>query len=163
MLVKVQTGVQDVSPDSYLRQADEIFARGPAKTEGLTHPEAFIRARAVKLWAENDPEANTQIARMFAAPDESEAVIEREKSFYQVRDATESNPYLWNFDLCSLTLANLRYRRMSLVRDYEAILNQQLFQSAFCGCAIPAGRRRPIWSNLTWRQPASRTWPKLYQ
>ena len=57
--------------------------------------------------------------------------IEKEKSFYQVRDATEENPYLWNFDLCSLTLANLRYRRMSLVRDYEAILDQQLANPAF--------------------------------
>jgi hypothetical protein len=67
MLVKVQTGVQDVSSDSYLRQADEILARSPAKTEGLTHPEAFIRARAIRLWAENDPEANTQIAKMIEA------------------------------------------------------------------------------------------------
>lgn len=40
MLLKVHTGVQDIDPDSYLRQADEIFARGPAGTEGVTHPEA---------------------------------------------------------------------------------------------------------------------------
>jgi len=64
MLVKVQTGVQEINPDSYLRQADEIFARGPAKTEGITHPEAFIRARAIKLWADNDPQATTAIAEM---------------------------------------------------------------------------------------------------
>ena len=63
-LVKVQTGVQDINPDSYLRQADEIFARGKAKTEGITHPEAFIRARAIKLWADNDPQATTAIAAM---------------------------------------------------------------------------------------------------
>jgi hypothetical protein len=67
MLVKVQTGVQEISPDSYLRQADEIFARGPAKTEGITHPEAFIRARAIKLWAEQDPEATKAIAQMIEA------------------------------------------------------------------------------------------------
>jgi hypothetical protein len=64
MLVKVQTGIQDINPDSYLRQADEIFARGPAKTEGLTHPEAFIRARAIKLWADQDPSADDAIAQM---------------------------------------------------------------------------------------------------
>jgi len=63
-LVKVQTGVQEVSADSYLRQAEEIFARGKAKAEGLTHPEAFIRARAIKLWADNDPSADEQIAGM---------------------------------------------------------------------------------------------------
>ena len=67
MLVKVQTGVQEINPDSYLRQADEIFARGPAKTEGITHPEAFIRARAIKLWADNDPQATAAIAEMIEA------------------------------------------------------------------------------------------------
>src|SRR5262245_46361565 len=54
-LVKVQTGTAEVSAESYLRQAEEIFARGLLRAEGVTHPETFIRARAVKLWAE-DPE-----------------------------------------------------------------------------------------------------------
>jgi Zn-dependent protease with chaperone function len=67
MLVKVQTGVTEINPDSYLKQADEIFARGKTKAEGITHPEAFIRARAIKLWAENDPQANAAIAEMIEA------------------------------------------------------------------------------------------------
>ena len=85
--------------------------------------------------------------RVFVAPDPSEPVIEREKSFYHVRDATEANPYLWNFDLCMLTLANLRYRRMSLVRDYESILGQQLsnpaFETTFSLAPRPLGRQLP--------------------
>jgi hypothetical protein len=64
MLVKVQTGVQEVNPESYLRQADEIFARGPASTAGLTHPEAFIRARAVRLWAEQQAEVDQHVREM---------------------------------------------------------------------------------------------------
>lgn len=64
MLVKVQTGVQEINPDSYLKQADEILARGPAKTEGVTHPEAFIRARAIQLWVDKDPLADDSIATM---------------------------------------------------------------------------------------------------
>ena len=85
--------------------------------------------------------------RVFAVPDAAEPVMEREKSFYHVRDATEANPYLWNFDLCTLTLANLRYRRMSLVRDYEAILGQQLtnppFETTFSLTPRPLGRQLP--------------------
>jgi predicted DNA-binding WGR domain protein len=85
--------------------------------------------------------------RMFAAPDPGESVLEREKAFYSVRDAAEPNPYLWSFDLCSLTLANLRYRRMSLVRDYEAILSQQLFnpsfETTFSLAPRPLGRELP--------------------
>lgn len=53
-LVKTETGLPEVSAASYLRQADEIFAREEAKTKGLDHPETFIRARALRLWAEQD-------------------------------------------------------------------------------------------------------------
>ncbi len=53
-LVKLQTGLSEVSPESYLRQAEEIFSKSRAQTSELTHPEAYIRARALKLWAEED-------------------------------------------------------------------------------------------------------------
>lgn len=53
-LVKIETGTAEASADSFLRQANEIFERDGegARAGGVTHPEAFIRARAVKLWAE---------------------------------------------------------------------------------------------------------------
>jgi hypothetical protein len=64
MLLKVETQLDEVSPDGYLRQADEVFSRAGAKTEGLSHPEAFIRARAVKLWADRDSESDRKIEEM---------------------------------------------------------------------------------------------------
>ncbi len=64
MLVKVSTGVEDVSAASYLRQAEEVFSRGGAKAADLTHPEAFIRARAVKLYAGGDKDADAKVAEM---------------------------------------------------------------------------------------------------
>lgn len=63
-LVKVSTGLAHVEPASYVRQAEEIFARAKIKTDELSHPEAFIRARALMLWAENAPHADAEIARM---------------------------------------------------------------------------------------------------
>lgn len=63
-LVKVATGVQEIDPHSYLKQADEIFAKANASTDGITHPETFIRARAARLWSENDPDADALICRM---------------------------------------------------------------------------------------------------
>lgn len=36
--------------------------------------------------------------------------------------AGETNPYAWEVDLCSVTLANFNYRTLSLVRDYDALL-----------------------------------------
>lgn len=95
--------------------------------------------------------------RSFIAPDPSADVpsadassvdiAEKERTFFQLRDATESNPYLWNFDLCSLTLANFHYRRMSLVRDYESLLRDRVpnpaFEATFSLAPRPAGRDLP--------------------
>jgi len=64
MLLKVETQLDEVSPESYLRQAEEVFGRAGAKTEGLSHPEAFIRARAIKLWADREPETERKIQEM---------------------------------------------------------------------------------------------------
>ncbi|MCA9549120.1 MAG: M48 family metalloprotease [Myxococcales bacterium] len=50
-LVKMQTGLSQVSAAAYLQQAEEIFELGEARTEGVTHPEMFIRARAVDRFA----------------------------------------------------------------------------------------------------------------
>jgi hypothetical protein len=64
MLVKVHTDAEEVSPEGYLRQADEVFARQAASSEEVTHPEAFIRARALRLWAEEVDGAAAEIERM---------------------------------------------------------------------------------------------------
>jgi len=73
-LVKLETGVTDISAESYLRQTDEIFAKGHPVTEGVTHPEAFIRARAIQLWAERPEdagaraEAESELAKIIEGP-----------------------------------------------------------------------------------------------
>ncbi len=65
-----------------------------------------------------------------AAPAKATAV-EVEKSFFAVQDASELNPYQWNFDLCGVTLGNFRYHKMSLVRDYESLLDEMPENPAF--------------------------------
>jgi hypothetical protein len=51
-LVKVQTGMHTVDPVAYLRQAGEIEAQEAAASSAPTHPETFLRARALALWWE---------------------------------------------------------------------------------------------------------------
>lgn len=67
-LVKTETGLTTVSGEGYLRQAEEIFARGAAKTDGIEHPETFIRARALRLWAEGDASLDAWLARTIEGP-----------------------------------------------------------------------------------------------
>ena len=63
-LVKLHTGLAQVSAPGYLKQAEEIFAKENAATENLSHPEAFIRARALALWQEQRENSAAQISAM---------------------------------------------------------------------------------------------------
>ena len=57
MLLKVHTGLKEADANSYLKQAEDIFSKEKVSTEGLTHPELFIRVRAIQLMDLNEPEA----------------------------------------------------------------------------------------------------------
>jgi Zn-dependent protease with chaperone function len=63
-LIKIETGLKEVSAESYLRQADEILAQADAATDKISHPEPFIRARALRLWAEMGEDSQSEIERM---------------------------------------------------------------------------------------------------
>src|SRR5690606_39032217 len=48
-LVKCSTGLKNVSAESYLRQIKDILDKDPElKSEGLTHPENYVRAYALE-------------------------------------------------------------------------------------------------------------------
>lgn len=64
-LVKISTGLPSVNADSYIKQAEEIFsADADTKTSGISHPENFIRARAIWLWHSKGNEAEPIIKQM---------------------------------------------------------------------------------------------------
>jgi hypothetical protein len=67
-LVKTTTGLASVDAASYLRQADEVFAHGDVVSEGVTHPEPFVRARALRLWSEQGEAADEAVEAMVAGP-----------------------------------------------------------------------------------------------
>ena len=63
-LVKIMTGLSSVSGSTYLKQSEEIFATSSVITEGISHPEAFIRARALALSESNDMNFEAEIESM---------------------------------------------------------------------------------------------------
>jgi hypothetical protein len=65
-LVKVNTGLREVNAESYLRQAEEIFARSRVKADQLTHPEPYIRAWALKQIADRGESALPDIEKLIA-------------------------------------------------------------------------------------------------
>jgi superfamily I DNA and/or RNA helicase len=54
-----------------------------------------------------------------------------EQDAYALREDTPANPYDWTVDLCSLTLANFNYRKMTLVRDYSQLIESDQPSDAF--------------------------------
>jgi hypothetical protein len=64
-LVKIATGLDKVSAESYAKQAEEIFSTASGvKAATVSHPENFIRARAIQLWHEKKEAAEEEIIKM---------------------------------------------------------------------------------------------------
>jgi uncharacterized protein YdeI (YjbR/CyaY-like superfamily) len=55
---------------------------------------------------------------------------EKERTLYSV-DTDTANPFVWEMNLCSVTLGNFNYRKMSLVRDYNEIAENNLHNKVF--------------------------------
>lgn len=59
---------------------------------------------------------------------------EKEKLFVSFQEGgAPASPYSWDFDLCSLTLGNFNYRKMSLVRDYNSLIESGRTGAPFDG------------------------------
>jgi hypothetical protein len=64
-LVKASTGLDKVNADSYVKQADEIFSADiTTKAATVSHPENFIRAKAILLWHEKKEASEEEITKM---------------------------------------------------------------------------------------------------
>lgn len=63
-LVKIQTGLGKISPESYLNQSEEILAKEAAGSGADSHPESYIRAKSVALFAEKGNEAYAPVSEM---------------------------------------------------------------------------------------------------
>jgi predicted DNA-binding WGR domain protein len=54
----------------------------------------------------------------------------KERELYEMVDS-ESNPYSWDFDLCNIVLGNFNYKKMSLVRDYNHVIDNRVEHKVF--------------------------------
>jgi hypothetical protein len=67
-LIKIETGLAQVNVASYLAQAEEICADPAMQTRGVSHPEVFVRARALRLWTERQHDAQDWLATALEGP-----------------------------------------------------------------------------------------------
>src|SRR4029077_16993760 len=77
-------------------------------------------------------ESTARLPHMLPEPAaETGKVLETERQMFALRDGDNQNPYSWDFDLCSLTLGNFNYRKMTLVRDYARLIETDMSSGAF--------------------------------
>lgn len=67
-LVKIKTGIGTVDASAYLRQAAEIEANEAGASAAYSHPETFIRARALELWWDHAPDLDPWIDTRLHGP-----------------------------------------------------------------------------------------------
>lgn len=58
----------------------------------------------------------------------------KERELFEIAES-ENNPYSWDFDVCNIVLGNFNYKKMSLVRDYNHVIDgevrHEVFESLF--------------------------------
>lgn len=54
----------------------------------------------------------------------------KERELYQMVES-ENNPYSWDFDVCNMVLGNFNYKKMSLVRDYNQVIDNNVQHKVF--------------------------------
>ncbi len=84
------------------------------------------------------PQDTSEETQLCVAPDYG--VIEQQS--YAIDQERPGTPYDWEFDLCAITLGNFNYRKMSLVRDYNAVLQDDLPSASFDGIFALEPRRQ---------------------
>lgn len=67
-LVKVHTGILSVDAATYLRQASELDGKDAQLSQGVSHPETFLRSQAVDSWWRQVPDTDAWLHRRLRGP-----------------------------------------------------------------------------------------------
>ncbi|MCP9752085.1 AAA domain-containing protein [Ferruginibacter sp. HRS2-29] len=54
----------------------------------------------------------------------------KERQLFELT-GSEENPYSWDFDVCNMVLGNFNYKKMSLVRDYNYVIDHKVEHAVF--------------------------------
>lgn len=113
-------------PEHYQPLGLEIFRSriktDPGLLEFLVHEDRKVGREPLA-----DPEQEPFTGRMETPADTAPV---RESELYKLVES-ENNPYSWDFDVCHMVLGNFNYKKMSLVRDYNVVIDQQLQHPVF--------------------------------
>ena len=124
-----QTRVQkaDVALESLVEDPTRHKGETPESPDDRPEPDGTPEAASDKI-GETDG----------AAPEDV-----KQRTFVQFAEGGDTSPNHWEMDLTALTLGNFRYRKMTLVRDYDDLLEQDRENPIFDGLFSVAPRPTP--------------------
>lgn len=123
------------------RDLDYSYSRDNYQPLGLRAFVSLVRPSPAPLHNLFERERPVRQPQMAASAPTPKGPGEREKLFVSFREGGfDGNAYSWDFDLCNLTLGNFHYRKMSLVRDYDSLLESGQTGAPFDALFSPAPR-----------------------
>ncbi len=129
-LVKASTGLDSVNAESYVKQADEIFtAENWVKTTGISHPENFIRAKAIQLWHEKKEAAEEEIIKMIEGiSDLDQLDIFRQKDLAQLTRQFLQLFLKPKWFQSIMVISHAKQYFTDFLPDEKAVLNEKLIE-----------------------------------
>ncbi len=118
--------------DQYRRRMKRTGQSVPASKLDYSYDREDFRPLGLQVFQKKVIPAPLPLRSLAGAPPSPRQLnmVAESKTFTLVEDGL-SNPYSWEFDLCSLTLANFNYRKMTLVRDYAQLISSDMANAAF--------------------------------
>ncbi len=121
------SGARGMARPGYRHRQDELRPPGPQPLSEEVRPASMpLRDPAGAAPQPSGPRIVEPIP-----PVEADKALETDLQVFALRDGDDQNPYSWAFDLCSQTLGNFNYRKMTLVRDYARLIETDMASGAF--------------------------------
>lgn len=120
--------------DQYRRRMARNGRRISAAKVDYSYDKADFRPLGLQVFQKKIVPAPLPLRDLAGAPPlprQLNMVAETERKTFSIVEDSLGNPYSWEFDLCSLTLANFNYRKMTLVRDYSQLIASDVPNAAF--------------------------------
>ncbi len=121
--------------EQYQKKLRKSIARSIWGGDGnYSYSSGDYRPLGIKLFKER-VKKETSLVELLINPDVqlSQSVVSSEvnREFYHLESDGSVNPYLWEFDLCNFTLGNFNYQKMTLVNDYDYLMDNTVSNEIF--------------------------------
>jgi DNA polymerase III delta prime subunit len=109
-------------------EARQMVGNYRSRTEKTPEP---YRPMGLALFRQHLEPKAAFLDALSAGSRQPRASAEDEKPEKETTGSGSNTPYNWDFDVCNMVVGNFNYKKMSLVRDYNVVIDRQLRHHTF--------------------------------